>query len=648
MDRLRRLALLATLLSLTGLLLAPGARTPVRAAEYTLESEATYAVQPDAGTIDVSVDLSFTNTTPDPEGQFSVFDEVRLAIHDEATDVTATDADGGLDVSVEVENDVNVATVELRDDLRFEETTELTVSYTLPDTDDPQLRVRPSLVVFPAWSFGTSGSVTVSLPSGYEVGVDGDPLTKDGATLVSGPIDDPSAWLALVTAVRDPEYVEHQATVPLSGGTADLVVRSFADDEAWGERTLALVERALPLIEEEIGLPYPHSGQLVLTESVSSSAGGFAEGAGGGGEILVAFDQPPFTALHQVAHAWFSPALIESRWIREGMASEVAARVAGDLEVERPFDPAAEVEAAAEAAFPLDTWSTDAGPAGEAFGYAASWDVMRLLRDEVGEDALRTVLARVAASVGPYQSGEIQPDLPSEGVARPAVPLTSRGLLDQLETVAGADLAQLFADRVLIADDVALLDARAAARESFARLREAAESWGVPDPVRGALTAWSFEDAGDQIDAALAWLEDRDALLSDMEAAGLAAPDRLQQAYRSYGGGPEAIAELELERSVVEAYASTAEEMNAERSFIARIGLLGGPQPEQQLALANGRFESGDLRGALDAITEAQRILAAAETGGIVRLVSVVLLGVILIGVAVVLFRRRASYTAAP
>jgi hypothetical protein len=133
-----------------------------------------------------------------------------------------------------------------------------------------------------------------------------------------------------------------------------------------------------------------------------------------------------------------------------------------------------------------------------------------------------------------------------------------------------------------------------------------------------------------------------------MEAADLSAPDRLQQAYRAYGGGPEAVSELEAEQAVVDAYAGAASEVNAPHSFLARVGLIGGEDPDAQMALAAGRFTDGDLRGALEAIGEAQRLLAAAETGGLVRLISLALLLVVLATLAVVFFRRRASYTAAP
>lgn len=639
---------LASLLA-AALTVAPPGAGPALAQEYELETAATYAVHPDRGEVAVTVQIEFTNTTPDPDGQFSLFDEVKLAVHDDAASAQASDDEGALDVAVTVEDDVNVATIELREGLRHEESVSLELEYVLPDTDDPQMRVRPSVVVFPAWSFGTSGTVRVTVPGGYEVRVDGDPLTAQDGGYESGEIADPSRWLALVSAVRPVEHRTHETTVPLSGGTADLTVRAFADDEAWGTEMRDLLTEALPLLEREIGLPYPLIGRMVVTEAVPADASGFGEGAAGGTEILVAYDQPPFTALHQVSHVWLSATFADARWIREGLASAVAARVAAELEIERPFDPAAAVEEHAEARFALDEWSSDAGTAGEAFGYAASWAAVDEIEALVGFDAIRTVLRRVAASIGPYQAASIEPEPTVDGATAPAFPLTSRNLLDHLQTVTEmTSLADLFADRVLRAEDVALLDQRADARAAFDRLAAAGGSWSTPEPVRGAMTAWSFEDARRQIDEALSWLGERDEVLAQMSRAGLSPSDRLQQAYRAYGGGAEAVAQLDAHRAVVELYAETANQVNAERGLVERIGLIGGPDPQRELAVANGRFTSGDLRGTVDAITEAQRILSAAETGGVVRLASAAVVVVLLLGVAIALFRRRASYTAAP
>jgi len=626
------------------LVTAFGPAPPVRAAEYTLESAAVYEVRPDDREVRVRVDLAFTNTTPDPEGQFSLFDELRLAIHDRAEAVAATDADGDLDVTVDDEDGVRVATIALREGLRFEDSIDIELRYRLADGDDPEVRIGPSLVVFPAWGFGTASEVTVATPDAYEVRVDGDPLTLEGGQLTSGPIEDPNAWLARVTAVGPADFVPFQATVPLEGGTADLLVRAFGDDPGWGEATRDLVVEALPLLEREFGLPYPLLGQLILTESVPADASGFGEPDARRAEIEVAYDQPGFTVIHQLAHLWLDP-LVEARWVGEGIASDLAATVAIELDVDLPYDPTTEAERKGAGAIPLDAWRAGSDPAASAYAYPASWALVAAIREEVGGDALRTILARTAASIGAYDETEVDA-LPAGSVAS-RTPLTSRSLLDQVASVSGVDVADRFEAEVFTEGDAGRLPDREAARTAFAALVVAADGWGAPDPIRAAMTDWSFPDATALIGAAESWLAGRDALLVDIEHVGLSRPERLPQVFRSYGGGAEAIDELAAERTVVDAYAAAADRVNTPRSLLARLGLVGGADPSVQLGLAHGRFADGDLPGALDSIGQAVRVLDSAETTGLVRVVSLVLVIIGLAAVAVTVFRRRAAYTAA-
>jgi hypothetical protein len=622
------------------LVAAPGAAPSARAAEFRMETAAAYQVQPGQGHVAVSIDVEFENTEPDPPGAFSLFSEVKLAIHDAAVDVAAEDSDGALEVGVAREDDVNVATVQLREGLRHEEVAELTVDYLIPDGDDPHQRVRPSLVVFGVWGFGTESEVTVSIPGGYEVRIDGDPLeaepTPAGIRLTSGPIANPAQWLALVTASRPGSLVERTSTVPLDGGTADLHVRAFADDEEWADRMLALLAEALPRLEDEIGLPYPHVGPLVVTESVGSGADGFSEQADET-EILVAFDQPEFTAIHQLAHVWLDAELVEARWAREGLASHVAERVAADLGAEPPYDPLAEREARADAAFPLDTWRTSNDPEAERYAYAASWAVVREIADLVGDDGLRQALQRAADGVGPYQPARSEVSDPRGE----ALALDSRGFLDQLDRLGPSSVSELFATYVFSPEDAELLDRRAAARDALDALLDAAGDWGAPDGVRSTMRAWSFSEALGQISAARAWIEERDVLLARMEELGLSAPERLRDAYLVQGGAADAATELAAEAAVVDAYGVALDRVNAGRSLLERLGLVGAPDPAGHLTVANGLFADGDLRAAADAIEDAERQLAAAATTGITRLVSVLVALALAVVLIVVLARRR-------
>jgi hypothetical protein len=635
----RRISALVLLALLGGL--APQA---VSAAEYRLDTQATYEVRPDDRLIQVTVAAALTNTTPDPDGQFSVFSDVKLAVHDGATSVSASDDEGALKVTVRQERGVNVATVALREGLRFEQTANVTLSYRLPDTEAGQLRVRPSVVVFPAWGFGTASKVTVRIPDRYEIRLDGNELTASSArgmtTLTSGHIAAPADWLALVTATAASATETSTASVPLSGGTVDLQVEAFADDAAWADRSISLLEQALPLIEERLGLPYSHVGPLVLTESV---AGVSDVEVDDGSQILLAYDAPQFTVLRRVTEVWLQPELVSDRWIREGLASHLAAVVAGELDIAAPYDPVARTEARAAAAFQLAEWPAAATPEANAYGEAASWMLMDEIENAAEDDVIPLVLSRAAAGIGPFADAASTPPEPTGEAVQP---LDSRSFLDQLETVGVADLGARFGALVFGAEDAALLPARAEALASLRALEAAAGDWSAPDPVLAAMRSWDFDAASAGADAAREWIARRDELLARISELGLAAPARLQQAYRSDGGGPTALTELEAEAAAVEAYSAGLAAVNAPRSLIERIGLVGGPAPEARLAAANGLFADGDLAGAAAEIGEADRLIANAEMTGALRLASLAAAVAIVLAAIIILGRRRRSAVA--
>jgi hypothetical protein len=130
-------------------------------------------------------------------------------------------------------------------------------------------------------------------------------------------------------------------------------------------------------------------------------------------------------------------------------------------------------------------------------------------------------------------------------------------------------------------------------------------------------------------------------------------PERLRDRYRTAGGGPDARAELDAERAVVDDYIEALGIASAERDMLERIGLIGAADPDALLREASLLFAEGDLRGAADATHQVLAQLENARTQGIVRVAAAVALVVVLLALAFGLMRRRgvrtaSDYTAAP
>jgi hypothetical protein len=625
--------------------------SPTRAAEYEMSTSARYVVDPAGGEIAVGVDVTFTNTLPNPPGQLSAFTHVDLAIQDGASLVVARDGVGPLHVDVSTGDGARVASVRTRSRVLYNGSVRFTLSYRLADAAAPDLHVRAEIVKFPAWGFGTSSQVSVQLPAGYEARADGDAMLADlsgsSVVLTSGQIADPGHWLALITAVHPGDLVTQTASVALASGTVDLQVRAWSEDAAWGQRTLSLLVKALPMLEAAIGLPYPRSGPLVVSEAAGGEAGS-GTSPSSTAEIEVAFDGSAFTLLHQAAHVWIDERLAADRWIREGLASHYAARVAARLGVELPYDPAAKTAELALGAGPLIGWTSGVSSgAFDAYGYAASWALIDQVVTAVGEGNLAVALKRVVAGLSAYDP--LAPDDATSPDGGQFQAVDTRRFLDQLAAASSVDLSHLFGEKAF-GPDAAELASRDATRASYAHLLKAARDWGAPDPVRAAMAEWRFADAQVLISEASAWLTRRDALLADVATANLVAPDRLRERYTVSGGGSEATAELDAEGALVRAYIDMKERALAARGPLDAVGLLFAEDPKHLLAAAADGFGTGDLNSAADTLDRLELELDRAPSDGTVRLAAaVVLVALLSLGVGLTLRRRLGShYTAAP
>lgn len=640
-DRLRAALVFAATLAV---LLPFAPAQPVAAVTgYTMETHVRYEVDDTARLVAVTLDVTFTNTTPDANGRLSGFDAVEVAVHEGATGFEAQDVTGPLTVTPATDGVARVS-VAMRSRVRYNTSATFTLRYALED-GAPGVHVRPQVVQFTAWAIGTSADVTVRLPADLDVSVAGgtlDPVAGEPpVTLASGPVAEPASWAAVITGTRASTYVTSTASVALAGGTVDLHVSHWPDDPEWGRRTLALLQDALPLLEEAAGLPYPRVGPLVVRESVADPSAG-EEPPTAGAEILAAFDQPAFTLLHQAAHIWIDERLAADLWIREGLASHVAAQAARALGVDLPYNPLRRAEELAEASFPLVAWTAPS----DAYGHAAAWALTDRIAVAVGASRLRLVLARVAANASAYDPLDPAP-LPADG--GPVTPLDSRRLLDQLEAVGSTDFASMFAETVFEPEDARELSEREIARFAYEDLLQIAGDWGPPEPIRAAMAAWRFVDARAAITQARGWLEDRDSLVLQVTVLGLSLPERLRDAYRAHGGGVDARAEIDAAEAVVAAYATAHRRVSEDVGPIEQIGLVGGAAPDDLLARAAAGFAAGDLQEAADAIDLALARLDRATSDGLVRIsAAMIMLG--LIGYAASRVARRSGgsdYTAA-
>ncbi len=646
-------ALLFAVVAATGLLASPAGTTEVRAASpgLTIVSDARYDVQPESHRVRVTIDMALKNRLSDTKTQRYYFDHAFLSVLPGASAPKLSWTGSGAP-RASVSKATAAATI-LRLDFGARLYSGKSATYQLVfDIVDKggaagrPVRIGDSLASFPVWAFAsdsTAGStVRVVFPAGYQVQVaSGDipaPTTAADGTVVlqTGSLKTPLSFFAYLVADRQGAVAETTVATTVGQTPLTLTVSSWADDAAWGQRVGDLAGRALPVLAERIGLDWPRDGGLAIHETVGQSSGGYAglfDPAAG--RIDVAYDASDEVVLHEAAHSWFNGTLLADRWATEAFASYYARTVAPDLKV--TIAPGADPEtipADLEAArIPLNAWGAlgeEARPT-EDYAYTASLILARAIGERVGDDGLRAVWADAAAGTGAYQ-----PSTPTgAGSAAETVDGAPdwRGLLDLLDEHASTSLDDLWRTWVARPEDLALLDARLAARARYAAAVASAGEWQLPKPVRDAMRTWRFDDANRLLTEAEAILAERADIAAGAAKSGLTVPGALRTAFESPDGFATATAEAKAELEAIARYDAAVAARPAGTDTISEIGLWG-TSPQDDLDAARTQFASGDTAAAVTSAGNAAAAWSNAADVGRGRLVS---LGLLLVAVLVAL-----------
>ena len=644
----RRIALiLFALLVASGLAVAPPLTHGTRAAtpDLTLVADARYDVQPDRRRVHVTVALVATNHLSDTAKLSYYFDHALLAVLPGTTNFRLTSTSGRPSVAVNKKL-AGYTLLQLNFGRRLfsGKSAAFSLQFDLPDpggVPSRDVRIGPSLVSFPVWAFASpstsGGSVTVVFPAGYTIGLESgslSPPTTEAAgrvTYRSGPLADPLGFFAYFVGDKPGSYKDSKIVARVAGSDAQLTIRAWPDDPAWGTRVGGLFERGLPVIGELVGLPWERRGGLVIQEGVSRTTGGYAGLFDpSAGRIEVAYYADAFVVLHEASHSWFNGALLADRWANEAFASYYALAAAGRLKEKATGDRLTpELQ---KSRIALNAWGAVGrdNPSTEDYAYAASLELATEIAARAGPDGLRGVWAAAA------QQTDGPPDW--------------RGLLDLLEERTGKRYDDLWRTWVVRDNEVALLTTRATARAEYASLAKAAGPWKLPSSIGDALRAWQFDQATGLMAGARAVLDRRAVLQSAAAQAGLTLPSRLETAFEGPDGVARATAEADLEAAAIQTIIAAAAAQPATLGPLDQVGLLGAA-PEQGLAAARSAFGAGDLTGATQGAAAARDAWLGSSDSGRNRLLG--LLGLLLVAVVggVMFFtarrRRRIAQSAA-
>jgi hypothetical protein len=269
------------------------------------------------------------------------------------------------------------------------------------------------------------------------------------------------------------------------------------------------------------------------------------------------------------------------------------------MKVKAPVDTLTEPLQAVR--IPLNAWGAtgDTPATTEAYGRAASLELARRIAARAGDEIMAAVWRDVEGRVAAYQPPATGAD--RQEPERSAGPPDWRGLIDLLEDRSGRRFDDLWREWVVRPQESSLLEARARARESYARTLALADGWAIPSAAREALRAWRFDVAESILADTRTVIAQREALKKAAARSGLAVPTTIRTLFETEGRLSAASSEAMRGLAIIDALDAAGGAAPVTDDPITKLGLIG-IDPAAKLASARAAFEEGRLD---DAITDA-------------------------------------------
>lgn len=332
------------------------------------------------------------------------FTNFRFVKPNSARDLVVAIDDVPVEAALQKLEHYELAELVLPTELRYGDTVVVTVSYVIPDSGSGghwgAAQISDEYLELTVWAHGSPGRSTVSviLPLGYDVDLVGEldafaETTQYGTTvLTASGIADAGAFTGRVLAYNEDIKLEN-TSMTIHSGTA--VVLSRPSDTRWRDFVIDSLQNDLPVLEQLIGIPWPH-GNIVVEQSNEPRRDGFG-GWYDTSDNTIKFERASRDVLlHEFSHGWFNSRFTRERWINEGLAEELASRTIEARGGPRPDpdwpDPSDSTRVALGDWIRPNTVTNDAQRQVENYHYNASWWLFRQITDDIGIDGLSDVL----------------------------------------------------------------------------------------------------------------------------------------------------------------------------------------------------------------------------------------------------------------
>jgi hypothetical protein len=420
MRKTARIFVLTLLLLVLGLLVIGQGQTSVAADKVTLEvhEDTTYTVSAPDNRIAVHTSLVIINRDPTTRkksrGSYYYYDRLFWDLPKGVTDITARRGDG---TKLKLRRhkkgrEYDTYAILFRRQLVYKQKIKIELDYVIENAHPP-FYVSENVVSIPAYEIEYrdwvyAGSLQVDFPADFDIELDNELCSVSREASVARavcPEGVSSQWVGsnfFIEATREAEERELLSDpVAMQEQDIRIRVRYVEGEEAWAQKVVSVLTKALPVLEDVMGFPYQGSGEIEVIRSQFSETEGYDGLYEDADTVGILPSATRGTIVHEGAHLWSWP--FESVWLKEGWAEWSAREAMRRLKMD-PQENEYKMPRRDKIKMPLQDWEhvglqTDEDEDVELYGYAKSYDTIKRLVKLAGLPRVQEVNRSFAESV---------------------------------------------------------------------------------------------------------------------------------------------------------------------------------------------------------------------------------------------------------
>jgi hypothetical protein len=613
----------------------------------------TYEIVPSLSAIQVTIQISIANTTPNEDAggglTYYYWNSTGIMVPVSAGEITATSNADAVTQSIE-SSDQYYKVVKLSyPSVYYNQTRVVTATYSIPAAPGAKGGFRAGTSYASLCAVGNgqdTGSVSVVAPDGFSLQVlSGDQIKRTvdlGGKQIfsSGTISKPGHFYSCVEATS--AALTHTAA---TAGEQAFDLQGWPEDTTWSRTTRDELAGSVQGLDDLLGLKMPGN-----TISILESDGGLQDQGISYNPAKTTVSLPENATrsqlIHALAHVWFNADLLKDQWTSEGLA-RFSEKAAGHGNYAPCTAPGAYPGSGTAS---LATWQFLSYDSALQESNVATWQsdascyFFTKLADAIGADGFKAVLRTLAAGEMAYIGAT-----PGEKPAGGSKPLTAMQVLDLFDEIGmvPAGVTDLNQAQAILSSwgvfDSTALAARSSSRSAYHALIATARGWKLPLAVRGPMAVWDFTTADKEMAVATQILALREQIAKTLPGFSLDAT-AIQKQFESAVTPSDMDGLLALTKKEADAAGkvdSATKLRAAGTNLIQAIGLVGA-DPDKALAQARADLQGAKPEAASSGARAVMDQVNGAGAQGLLRIAAGAVLLVLLLLVALLgVFHRR-------